>query len=130
MLNLFNQFKNTIFTIVISILLTLLVYLWIDNNIEQKKHLDKISFLEKDIQECTLMKETEKGNNLTLQTTIKDMNDLLIKNSIDYDSKLKVFEENRLKLVKQLNKVGSNDCKDIKDKLDSFRGIDYSGLLK
>lgn len=128
-MDLFNQFKNYIFAIVISILLTLLVYLWIDSKVQQKKHLDKITFLENEISDCKIAKETEIGNNLTLQLTIKDMNDLLIKNSIDYDSKLKTFEETRLKLVKQSNKVGSNECKDIKDKLDSFRGNDYSRLL-
>lgn len=120
-----NPYKNIILAVSFSILLTAICvlggYSYYQSN--------KISALDKTIEECTLAKATEESNNVTLSSVIHDLNAETMKLTINEKVKDKEYKTKILKLTSEVRKVGSNDCNDIKIKLDDIRNTDYTRLL-
>lgn len=125
--DLFLKYKTILTIVLLSIMatiITILLLMLYAKNIE-------IENLQISIQKCTLEKQNETSNNFTLHQVIRDLNDEKLKDTIDYEKRKKELELSRANLIKQLKKDGgSNECQDIKNKLDTFRNTDYTRLLK
>lgn len=125
--DLFEKYKLVLFVGLISILLSTILGLSLFLKYQDKK----IVKLENELKTCILEKQNETNNNLTLHQVIRDLNDEKLKDSINYEKKKKELEQTKSNLIQQFKKQGgSNECQDIKNKLDSLRNTDYSRLLK
>lgn len=109
----------------IVVLATILLLLSVFAYIQSKTILAK----DETIAYLTTEKELEKANNVTLKSTIADLNNRAKQSAIDYEKRKKEYDKNIQNLSKKEAKV-SNDCEDIKTTLDSIRGADYTRLLK
>lgn len=70
------------------------------------------------------------ANNINLKSSINEQNQAIEKNKIDYETKIKEFEDWKNKPVevkyKYITKeVKSNECKDIKESIDRVRSINF-----
>lgn len=109
----------------IVVLATILLLLSVFAYIQSKTILAK----DETIAYLTTEKELEKANNVTLKSTIADLNNRAKQSAIYYEKRKKEYDKNIQNLSKKEAKV-SNDCEDIKTTLDSIRGADYTRLLK
>ena len=124
---LFAKYKTILTVVLLSVMATIITILLL---MLYAKNV-KIENLEVSIQKCNLEKQNETNNNLTLHQVIRDLNDEKLKDSINYEKKKKELEQTKSNLIQQFKKQGgSNECQDIKNKLDSLRNTDYSRLLK
>ena len=124
---LFAKYKTILTVVLLSVMATIIIILLL---MLYAKNV-KIENLEVSLQKCSLEKQNETNNNLTLHQVIRDLNDEKSKDSINYEKKKKELEQTKSNLIQQFKKQGgSNECQDIKNKLDSFRNTDYSRLLK
>ena len=109
----------------IVVLATILLLLSVFAYIQSKTILAK----DETIAYLTTEKELEKANNVTLKSTIAELNNKAKQDAIDYEKRKKEYNKNIQNLSKKEAKV-SNDGEDIKTTLDSIRGTDYTRLLK
>ena len=109
----------------IVVLATILLLLSVFAYIQSKTILAK----DETIMSLTTEKELEKTNNITLKSTIADLNNRAKQSAIDYEKRKKEYNKNIQNLSKKEAKV-SNEGEDIKTTLDSIRGTDYTRLLK
>ena len=109
----------------IVVLATILLLLSVFAYIQSKTILAK----DETIAHLTTEKELEKANNVTLKSTIAELNNKAKQSAIDYEKRKKEYDKNIQNLSKKEAKV-SNGCEDIKTTLDSIRGTDYTRLLK
>ena len=109
----------------IVVLATILLLLSVFAYIQSKTILAK----DETIAYLTTEKELEKANNVTLKSTIAELNNKAKQSAIDYEKRKKEYDKNIQNLSKKEAKV-SNDCEDVKTTLDSIRGTDYTRLLK
>ena len=109
----------------IVVLATILLLLSVFAYIQSKTILAK----DETIAYLTTEKELEKANNVTLKSTIAELNNKAKQDAIDYEKRKKEYDKNIQNLSKKEAKV-SNDGEDIKTTLDSIRGTDYTRLLK
>ena len=116
-----DKIKMYSIVVLATILLLLSVFAYVQNKMLLSK--DKI------IVSLITEKELEKTNNITLRSTIADLNNKAKQDAIDYEKRKKEYDKNIQNLSKKEAKV-SNGCEDIKTTLDSIRGADYTRLLK
>ena len=109
----------------IVVLATILLLLSVFAYIQSKTILAK----DETIAYLTTEKELEKANNVTLKSTIAELNNKAKQSAIDYEKRKKEYDKNIQNLSKKEAKV-SNEGEDIKTTLDSIRGTDYTRLLK
>ena len=121
-----DQIKLVATIIVISILLTTTVIL----GLYSRSKSNQLEIAKSSLEQCNLLKANEESNNITLSAVIEDLNNEKLKEVIDIEARDKEYKTQILKLTKEVRKVGSNECEDIKIKLDSYRGTDYTRLLK
>ena len=116
-----DKIKMYSIVVLATILLLLSVFVYIQNKMLLSK--------DKTIISLTTEKELEKANNVTLKSTIAELNNKAKQSAIDYEKRKKEYDKNIQNLSKKEAKV-SNDCEDIKTTLDNIRGADYTRLLK
>ena len=116
-----DKIKMYSIVVLATILLLLSVFAYVQNKIILAKDETIISL--------TTEKELEKTNNVTLRSTIAELNNKAKQSAIDYEKRKKEYDKNIQNLSKKEAKV-SNDCEDIKTTLDNIRGADYTRLLK
>ena len=109
----------------IVVLATILLLLSVFAYIQSKTIIAK----DETIAYLTTEKELEKANNVTLKSTIAELNNKAKQDAIDYEKRKKEYNKNIQNLSKKEAKV-SNEGEDIKTTLDSIRGTDYTRLLK
>lgn len=117
-IDLFNKYKTILTVILLSVLATvvtvLLLMLYAKNN--------KIEYIEQSLKTCELKKQDETRNNFTLQEVINDLNNQFIKNSVNYEARIKKFKDEKNEILGiNYKEVKSDDCKDIKLILDDIR---------
>jgi hypothetical protein len=123
MLNFITGLSSKVFLIIIGILLTLNITqaasIWFKNI--------SIDNLKSKIIEFEYSEAQSKLNIQTLTQTIIDMNTEIEKQKIDYDAKLKVYQEwkSNGKYQTIIKEVKSNECKDIKNIIDNIRNLSF-----
>lgn len=82
-----------------------------------------IDSLRTDLIEANIETQQEKANNRVLNAEISKQNTLIEQNKIDYDSKVKEFENWKKEPIYRtiIKEVKSDECEDIKSMLDDIR---------
>ena len=121
-----EKYKLPIHIVIYSILLTTLTILALYSYSQSNTIEDK----ETKLVECSLLKANSDSNNVTLEAIIKDLNDKSLKDTIEAESRDKEYIKQITMLNKQSRKVGSNECEDVKIRINAIRGNDYTRMLK
>lgn len=120
--DLFEKYKLVLFVGLMSILLSTILGLALFLKYQDKK----IVKLENELKTCILEKQNEETNNQTLHNVITDLNNQTIKDSIDYEKRLKKFKDEKDEILGiNYKNVRSDDCEDIKLILDDIRTNGY-----
>lgn len=115
---LFEKYKTILTVVLLSVMATIITILLL---MLYAKNV-KIENLEASIQKCNLEKQNETNNNLTLHQVIRDLNNQTIKDSIDYEKRLKKFKDEKDEILGiNYKNVRSDNCEDIKLILDDIR---------
>lgn len=116
--DLFEKYKLVLFVGLASILLSTILGLSLFLKYQDKK----IVKLENELKTCILEKQNEETNNQTLHNVITDLNNQTLKDSIDYEKRLKKFKDEKDEILGiNYKNVRSDDCEDIKLILDDIR---------
>ncbi|MCG3698783.1 hypothetical protein L5F42_02895 [Aliarcobacter butzleri] len=120
--DLFEKYKLVLFVGLMSILLSTILGLSLFLKYQDKK----IVKLENELKTCILEKQNEETNNQTLHNVITDLNNQTLKDSIDYEKRLKKFKDEKDEILGiNYKNVRSDDCEDIKLILDDIRTNGY-----
>ncbi|MCG3684099.1 hypothetical protein [Aliarcobacter butzleri] len=120
--DLFEKYKLVLFVGLMSILLSTILGLALFLKYQDKK----IVKLENELKTCILEKQNEETNNQTLHNVITDLNNQTLKDSIDYEKRLKKFKDEKDEILGiNYKNVRSDDCEDIKLILDDIRTNGY-----
>ena len=116
--DLFEKYKLVLFVGLMSILLSTILGLSLFLKYQDKK----IVKLENELKTCILEKQNEETNNQTLHNVITDLNNQTLKDSIDYEERLKKFKDEKDEILGiNYKNIRSDDCEDIKLILDDIR---------
>lgn len=115
---LFSKYKTILTVVLLSVMATIITILLL---MLYAKNV-KIENLEASIKKCSLEKQNETNNNLTLHQVIRDLNNQNVKDSIDYEKRLKKFKDEKDEILGiNYKNLRSDDCEDIKLILDDIR---------
>ena len=120
-----EKYEKAIHIALYSIFLTIIVVLYIYISSQKEIIEDK----NKAIISCTLEKVNSDNNNVTLKATITELNEKNSRDTINAEYRDKEYIKQITVLNKQVRKVGSNECEDIKIRINTIRGTDYTRLL-
>lgn len=119
--------NDRVYQIVIAIISTMCIVMLLFINYQR----GEIANQSTEIDELKLKKQTAENNNVNCKAELQKLNEEKKKNSIDSEKNLKLFEAEKAKMLKELNKkAGSNECEDIKNSIDSIGNTDYTRLLR
>ncbi len=119
--------NDRVYQIVIAIISTMCIVMLLFIGYQRSELTSK----DNEISDIKLEKQRAEDNNMTCKEELKKSNEEKKKNSIDSEKNLKLLEAEKAKMLKELNKkVGSNECDDIKNSIDSIGNTDYTRLLR
>lgn len=115
----FNAFISKFYNIIIVVLSTLLVSLLITLYFINAKNEGLLNVLNEVNKEIVLLK----SNNISLKASLDDQNKKVESNRLDYEQKLKLYENwknqpTEIKYKYITKEVKSNECEDIKKSID------------
>ena len=123
MLALLGGLSSKVYLIAISFLVAVVMLLSVSNYFKIKQ----IEGLQDDIMDVKAQYQQEKANNAVLKASISEQNIVIEKNKVDMEKRIKEFEAwKKVPVYKYrtiVKEVKSDECKDIKDMLDSIRKL-------
>lgn len=122
MSNFIDKFYFAIIIALSTLLLSCLLTIYILNSTNKN--------LTNQLNDTNNLLALSEANNINLKSSINEQNQAIEKNKIDYETKIKEFEEWKNKPVEVKYKyitreVKSNECKDIKESIDRVRSINF-----
>ena len=116
-----STFLSKFYLVVITVLLTLFITSLFGNWLLS----NKVENLQKDIIIAEAETQQEQANNKVQKAEIDKQNTIIESNRTSYEENVKKFEEWRKKPIYRtiIKEVKSDECKDIKNMLDSIRNL-------
>jgi hypothetical protein len=115
--------SSKVYMVAISFLVAVVMLLSVSNYFKIKQ----IEGLQDDIMDVKAQYQQERANNAVLKASISEQNMVIEKNKVDMEKRVKEFEAwKKVPVYKYrtiVKEVKSDECKDIKDMLDSIRKL-------